>query len=61
MLAKLVVLSHDVQAYLVGEFDQDEDPDLHDKVQGSGGTSFIEVIEMAAEYDPEVMILLTDL
>jgi predicted metal-dependent peptidase len=58
---KLVVLSHDVQAYLVGEFDQDEDPDLNEKVQGSGGTSFIKVIEMAAEYDPEVMILLTDL
>tara|TARA_R110002012_G_scaffold215037_1_gene386131 strand:+ start:1857 stop:3059 length:1203 start_codon:yes stop_codon:yes gene_type:complete len=57
---KLVVLSHDRDAHLVDECDQGEDPDMT-KVKGGGGTSFRKVIPMAAKYEPDVMVMLTDL
>lgn len=57
---KLVVISHDTKAYLVDECDQGEDPDMA-KVKGGGGTHFVPALTMAAEYEPDVCIMLTDL
>lgn len=57
---KLVVISHDTQAYLVDECDQGEEPDMA-KVKGGGGTHFVPALTMAAEHEPDICIMLTDL
>ena len=55
-----MVLSHDVDAYLVDECEQGEVPNLK-TIEGGGGTAFVKVIEKAAEYEPDVFVGLTDL
>lgn len=57
---KLVVISHDTKAYLVDECDQGDEPDMAN-VKGGGGTHFGPALAMAAEYEPDVCIMLTDL
>lgn len=57
---RLVVISHDTKAYLVGEYFDGQEPDFS-KVKGGGGTSFVAALEMVADYDPDVVISLTDL
>lgn len=57
---KLVVISHDTEAYLVDECDQGDEPDMAN-VKGGGGTHFGPALAMAAEYEPDVCIMLTDL